>query len=160
MLCLYASNTFVGNPDVVQSLPRFILPQRMNSIRSFGFELYLGSAQQRTKWDNSMRRRRLDRHEYKKWINIWRTLAKMESFQELHVSWLISRTTWNQLSMLIIRELLEPLMKITTLKYFELNSAMDKEEEIVVPSKSQKPFCKNGGSQWDMPCGPVACCCD
>jgi hypothetical protein len=148
MPCLYANNTFIGNPDVIQSISRFILPQRMNTVRSFGFELYLGNAQQRTKWNNSMRRRRLDRHEYKKWINIWRTLAKMESLQELHVSWLISRTIWNQLSMPIIRELLEPLLKIMTLKYFELTSAVDKEEEIVVPWKFQKPFCKNGGSPW------------
>jgi hypothetical protein len=135
----------------------------MNAFRSFGFELYLDSKQQATKWDNSMRSRRLDRYGYKKWIRVWSTLAKMESLQELHVSWLISRTIWNQLSMPIIRELLEPLLKITTLKYFELErtGTMDiDEDDKVVPWKFQMPFCKNGGEPWQMPLGPVACCCD
>jgi RNAse (barnase) inhibitor barstar len=56
----------------------------------------------------------------------------------------------------IIRELLEPLLKIMTLKYFEPTSAMH--EEIVVTWSFRSPSVRTVESPWDISWGPVACC--
>ena len=84
---LYSSNIFeTHNANALELLPRFLLPQRMNDIRSL---VFTGRFQRYSSITRHVRpevpsKKDQDRREAS-WTSIWHLIASIQNFQNLHI---------------------------------------------------------------------------
>ena len=79
---LYANNTFLTSaPDCILSLPHFLLPARIEAIRTLRFEWMMAKP---PFWIGGDHERKFREHE-REWHDVWRALASMRHLRSLHV---------------------------------------------------------------------------
>ena len=141
---LYATNTFkVLNEDCLLYLPKLLLPQRIDTIKSIHFEWSLnrapGSEQDQKKKQGIPYNDLL-------WAEIWKNVASMKGLKHLWVGLDIGMIWWQEW-LERQRTVFEPLRAVTTPKQFTLITPFleDLEQEYFaelpcqIPLKSKLP---------------------
>jgi hypothetical protein len=116
---LYSTNQFVvTHADIIEFMPRLLLPQRINAIQSLYFDWRIRGSppcpitDSSPNEDNDLKSRT--------WTTIWKNLAGMEGLRELYVDLYVDHTRWDIIRTADTSSLVKPIMAVTAPRYFEL----------------------------------------
>jgi hypothetical protein len=134
---LYSSNQFVvANDDIVEFMPRILLPRRINALQSLYFDWRIRGSPPYPR-NNSSSNEGIDL-KIRTWTTIWKNLADMEGLRKLYVDLYVDHTLWDTIRTADTSLLVKPIMAVTAPRYFEL----------------RLPFtCRLGKELWEeLPC--------
>lgn len=116
---LYEGNTFVATRFYIALyLPRILLPQRLNSIRSFRFVWRIVGPPPFApdKGNNN----KISHFKHNSWNLIWRNLSRMQRLDKLEVKLVVWPEFWEDVAADKMIILLKPVMAVTNPRIFEL----------------------------------------
>ncbi len=122
-----SKNTFiVDDPEIIQFMPQFLLPQRINMIQSLHFNWLIGSAPPELSPLSSRELVSASKWMawWNEWIGIWQQLAAMKHLRELRVLLLFQNDGWQTLERSMLATLVAPMQEITTPRSFELELSL------------------------------------
>jgi hypothetical protein len=134
---LYSSNQFVvTHADIIEFMPRLLLPQRINAIQSLYFDWRIRGSPPYHVTDSSSNEGNDPKS--RAWTTIWKNLADMEGLRELYVDLYVDHTQWDIIRTADTSSMVKPIMAVIAPRYFEL----------------RLPFtCQSGKELWEgLPC--------
>jgi hypothetical protein len=142
---LYSANTFeLWQSYIIQHMPRLLLPQRIDMIRSLTFHWHLnldpGQILEQASQETDPRLIGLPGI----WETIWENLSAMKSLHTLHVKLDVHALYWRHLNQDFATRLLRPIEKVVGPKEFVLSLPFS----VMDGSRPVSSFEWNIGDEW------------